>query len=299
MKLSLTLLATTSFCAPERKKQARLTNDRTSMSGPPVPCSTAISDNYWTGEGFRYGGSPYKSVDNGQSGQVTFESYANLVNCYVDIGSSCSSSGLQIEISHMELEVSTNDNTCYDSIHFEWLNNDGETVEKTDYQCGCIGEDHPSCDDHPFYDWYMAETERPTKYNLVGTDVKFVLWTGLINMGHVKGGKIEVDWKCNKPITAPTSSNSVTNILTMAEALLTGNFTPEMGRDYGCAGRGLFDPFAQTIGKHVDAVDAAFFVWKKCVQCASDKDKSNVLAYSYDVESDTCGKKIENVKILN
>ena len=76
----------------------------------------------------------------------------------------------------------------------------------------------------------------------------------------------------------------------MANALLTGNFTPEMGRNYGCAGRGFFDPFAHTIGSHVDDVDAAFFAWKKCVQCASGNDKSNVLAYSYDVETDTCRK---------
>ena len=84
--------------------------------------------------------------------------------------------------------------------------------------------------------------------------------------------------------------NLVTNTLEMADALLTRSFTPEMGQDYGCAGRGLFDPFAHTIGSHVDEVDTAFFVWKKCVQCASGNDKSNVLAYSYDVESDTCGK---------
>ena len=76
----------------------------------------------------------------------------------------------------------------------------------------------------------------------------------------------------------------------MADALLTSYFTPEMGRDYGCKGRELFDPFAHTIGNHVDQVDYAFYKWKKCVQCASGNDKSNVLAYSYDVESDTCGK---------
>ena len=95
----------------------------------------------------------------------------------------------------------------------------------------------------------------------------------------------------NKRASSATSaSKPVTNTLEMAEALLTGEFTLEMGRDYGCAGRGLFDAFAHTIGSHVDDVDAAFFVWKKCVQCASGNDKSNVLAYSYDVKSDTCGK---------
>ena len=94
----------------------------------------------------------------------------------------------------------------------------------------------------------------------------------------------------HNPTTTTTSSKPVTNTLEIAKTLLTGNFTPEMGRDYGCAGRGLFDPFAHTIGSHVDDVDDAFFAWKKCVQCASGNDKSNVLTYSYDVETDTCSK---------
>merc|ERR1712176_1204744 len=135
----------------------------------------------------------------------------------------------------------------------------------------------------------MVVTERPTQYNLVGADAKLVLRSD----GSIQGGKIQVDWKCNTPITSTvfntsTTTKSVTNTLEMAEALLTGNFTPEMGRDYGCAGRGLFDPFVHTIGSHVDDIDAAFFVWKKCVKCASGNNKSKVLAYSYDVESDTC-----------
>merc|ERR1712176_1598319 len=94
----------------------------------------------------------------------------------------------------------------------------------------------------------MVVTERPTQYNLVGADAKLVLRSD----GSIQGGKIQVDWKCNTPITSTvfntsTTTKSVTNTLEMAEALLTGTFTPEMGRDYGCAGRGLFDPFVHTI----------------------------------------------------
>ena len=100
MKLSLTLLATASHGAPERKKQKKLTNDRSLWSRPPVPCSTAVS-HHWNS----YGGSPFTSVDNGQSSQVTFESYTGNAYCYVDIGSNCDANGIQVEITHMELEL--------------------------------------------------------------------------------------------------------------------------------------------------------------------------------------------------
>ena len=287
MKLSLTLLATASYCAPERKKQKKSTNDRLVRSTP-VPC-TEVN-----------GGSPFTFLDNGASGQVTFDSYSFDVYCYVDIGASCDAEGVKVEITHMELETNTDYlgqdhqtgdyiyayDSCFDTIHFSWLNKDGETVEQTDPQCGCLGDNHSSCNDHPFDDNYIAVTERPTQYNLIGTDAKIVL--GSDESYH--GGRIQVDWSCINPITTTTTSEPVTNTLDMAKTVLNGDFTPEMGQDYGCSGRGLFDPFAQTIGSHVDDVDAAFFAWKKCVQCASGNNKSNVLAYSYDVESDTCGK---------
>ena len=267
-------------------------------SRSPVPCSSAESKTKWIS-----GGSPFKSVDNGQSGRVTFDGYVNRANCYVDIGSSCDANGIQVEITHMELELYHynyydyyGNRACHDTIHFNWMNKDGKTVEQTDPQCGCLGENHPSCYEHPFADYSIAVTKSPTQYNLVGTDAKLVFQSD----GWDHGGKIEVDWKCNNQgmttiptttTTSPsTSSKPVTNTLEMAKTLLTGDFTPEMGRDYGCAGRELFDPFAHTIGSHVDDVDAAFFAWKKCVQCASGNDKSNVLTYSYDVETDTCGK---------
>ena len=136
----------------------------------------------------------------------------------------------------------------------------------------------------------MQKTDEPTSYILIGTDVKLVLSTDWAMFG----GKIQVEWKCyslpttTEPITAEVKP--VTSTLEMAEAVLTGNFTLAMASNYGCSGRGLFDPFARTIGSHVDAIDAAFFKWKKCIQCASGNDKSNVSAYSYDADTDTCGK---------
>merc|ERR1712176_281160 len=100
MKLSLTLLATASYCAPERKKQEKFTFERSMWSIPPVPCSAALSDNISVS-----GGSPFTSVDNGQSGQVTFDSYTSWANCFVDIGPSCNANGVQVKITHMELEA--------------------------------------------------------------------------------------------------------------------------------------------------------------------------------------------------
>ena len=169
-----------------------------------VPCSTAVSDTERI-----YGGSPFTSVDNGQSGQVTFESYAENVNCYVDIGSSCAN-GLEVEITHMELEgyvYNYPDYTrldCIDTIHFEWVNKDGETVEQTNRQCGCLGEDHSSCNEHPFYRDSISVTEQPTEYTLVGTDVKLVLKTDDM----LSDGKIQVDWKCNTRTTTTTVTSS-------------------------------------------------------------------------------------------
>lgn len=68
----------------------------------------------------------------------------------------------------------------------------------------------------------------------------------------------------------------------MAEAVMTGAFSPSMASDYGCAGRGTFDAFSQTLGQAVDEVDQAFFAWKKCVQCASGGDKTAIGAYDYE-----------------
>ena len=115
-----------------------------------------------------------------------------MVKCYVDIGSSCDANGVQVEITHMELETNTfyNRDTkkyeyygCFDTINFTWLNKDGESAEKTDPQCGCLGENHTSCDEHPFEDDYITVTENPTQYNLVGTNVKLVLQSDSENDG--------------------------------------------------------------------------------------------------------------------
>ena len=97
-------------------------------------------------------------------------------------------------------------------------------------------------------------------------------------------------------LTISGRGNKITNIIEMATAVLDGSgakgFTAADGLNYGCAGRGMYDPFASTIGAQVDAQDKAFYTWKKCVQCASSKP---IPAYDYDQDADSCGKYIARV----
>ena len=92
------------------------------------------------------------------------------------------------------------------------------------------------------------------------------------------------------PLEIASNPIRVSNILEMAKTMLTGDFKHFMAQDYGCSGRGLFDPFEKTIGSHVDETDAAFFIWKKCIQCASGRNSSNLEAYLYNTVTDTCCK---------
>ena len=61
--------------------------------------------------------------------------------------------------------------------------------------------------------------------------------------------------------------------------------------DYGCAGRGRFDPFEKTLGKHIDIADGHFYSWKKCIQCAAG-NKKIIPEYKYDSSNDDCCKYI-------
>ena len=94
-------------------------------------------------------------------------------------------------------------------------------------------------------------------------------------------------------LTISGRGNKITNIIEMATAVLVGSgakgFTASDGNNYGCAGRGLYDPFSRTIGAQVDAQDKAFYTWKKCIQCAASKP---IPAYDYDQNADSCGKYI-------
>ena len=94
---------------------------------------------------------------------------------------------------------------------------------------------------------------------------------------------------------APERNAPITNIGEMAEAILDGSgkngFRADDATNYGCAGRGWFEPFAPTAGKQVDETDKAFYAWKKCVQCAvGDAGVDDVQNYNYDKSQDSCGK---------
>ena len=87
---------------------------------------------------------------------------------------------------------------------------------------------------------------------------------------------------------------AITNILEMATHVLDGSgangFTASDGIDYGCAGRDTYDAFSPTQGRQMDASDKASYVWKKCVQCATNNDKNAIKPYDYDADADSCGE---------
>ena len=95
-------------------------------------------------------------------------------------------------------------------------------------------------------------------------------------------------------LTIAGRGNRVTNILDMATELLDGSgangFTSADGINYGCSGRATYDAFAATHGKPVDEADKAFYVWKKCVQCATGNNSANIKPYDFDKDSKSCGE---------
>ena len=83
----------------------------------------------------------------------------------------------------------------------------------------------------------------------------------------------------------------------MAQARLTGRFQPSMALNYGCAGRGYFEPFEHTEGKQVDETDKAFYSWKNCVRRALSPNSDPLMnpdggipAYAYYQRTDSCSK---------
>ena len=73
---------------------------------------------------------------------------------------------------------------------------------------------------------------------------------------------------------------------------MTGTFKPGQANGYGCAGRGLFDYKAKTIGALQDGVDKSFFAWKNCVRCSVEKEGGDyaTLAYDYSKADNSCGR---------
>ena len=309
MKLFCSLLVTLGQCSPKRNRRANIqgissqSDDWGWGKGHPghpkeVPSSRCTNRGIQTVD----------IVDNDLNGKLTIDHYEEDLHCYVEIGSKCNSDGVEVEFTDLTVETSYNyehnyypeyrvDNYiytgCYDSVHFAYMSN-GSQVQ-TDYQCGCLHPSHSSCGykamyTYPHYTEYyqFSVTDKPAKHDLIGTDIKLILGTD-----YTRTGKFTVEWKCRTGLATSSSSSSnnssPSNTIEMAEAILTGAFTPLMATDYGCAGRGFFDPFAPTIGSHTDEIDGSFFEWKKCIQCATGNDISAILPYSYDVNDDSCG----------
>ena len=80
----------------------------------------------------------------------------------------------------------------------------------------------------------------------------------------------------------------------MGNAILDGTgpygFAVSDSIDYGCAGRGIFDPFSKTLGRQLDKADKSFFTWKNCIQCATNKNQQTLPLYDYNLAADSCGK---------
>jgi len=262
---------------PQKKKLVNI--DRFNPGIPSVSCGDDIAEN---------GHSTYLNVvDNGQNGHFTIDEYPNSIDCFVDFASQCGETGVNVQVTHLALEQQYDYygefTQCFDWVKFAYTANDNQLF--TDNLCGCMDDpDHSSCDagNYPYmnYDLVPSSTDDLNE-TLVGTELKFIIKTDEI----INGGKVSVEWQCVPP-TAPTTA---VNTIEMAEALMTGDFPPSMAIDYGCAGRGEFDAFSITIGTPVDDADHAFFAWKKCVQCASDSDKSAIGEYDFDVATDSCG----------
>jgi hypothetical protein len=272
MKLSLYFTALVN--AVPNKKKPKIANRIADV--PDVSCADLIANNGLS--------TTLNVVDNGQNGHFTIDEYANHMSCVIEFASQCTEAGVEVDITHLTVEDDNfyGDNSCFDQVAFAYKAGSDQKV--TDALCGCMNDDsHPSCDlenyTYFYSDFTPAEAE-DLEYTLIGTDVKMIFDSD----GSLFGGKVSVQWQCAEPPAPTTASNTIE----MAAAVMTGDFPPSMAIDYGCAGRGEFDAFSTTIGTPIDAVDHAFFNWKKCVQCASGSDKT-VGAYDYDVADDSCG----------
>ena len=319
MKLSISCLFALAQGAPEKRGDLE---PRTSL----VPCRKG-----------RYGDS-YSAIfwneySSRLEGHVTFQEYRDNEYCYVEIGTICET-GVEVEFDFVQLESSTSQRCRFDWIHFTYIDENGQS-RVTNNVCGCYSSTgNPSvCDVNWLQTYQSIEQISPmaqaTKYVMEGTNHRLIFKSD----DNQSGGDVQLDWQClpeptktpptvglwstttsfpeygtttlsprtDYPLPTDFSINTpepITNVADMAQARLTRRFKPSMAVNYGCAGRGYFDPFDRTIGKQVDETDKAFYSWKKCVQCALSDDGVTPLAnsdggiplYQYDESTDSCGK---------
>ena len=304
MKLSVSCLFALAQSAPEKKGGLE---PRTSL----VPCPYMDFDGdsviYWNEYTWK--------------GDVTFQEYKDNEYCYVEIGTECET-GVEAEFQYVQLESPTSKECKFDWVRFTYTDENGRS-RVTNTVCGCYASNGNSfaCDLNYLSYWQSMEQMSPmaqtSKYVMEGSNHRVILKSD----SSQSGGKISLDWYClpdpttttTMPITTTmittttTTPPPITNVADMAQARLTGRFKPSAALNYGCAGRGYFDPFDRTIGKQVDETDKAFYSWKKCVQCALSDDgvtplikpDGGIPAYHYDERTDSCGMLIFMLNVTN
>ena len=242
-------------------------------------------------------GGSFETINNGSRGQVKLLNYPFGANCkhVVQADSNCS----KIKINYRDVAVENHDSsTCFEASF--WFEANGSNV--TPAQCHCFGD---GCFENglEYYDYFeypyswtpFGEFDVTHEVHLEGSDEILIdsnSFTFYFESDFYvnKGGHVVFDWEC---VEDPRTT-SITNITEMSTAVLDGSgkekFTATDGTDYGCAGRGTFDPFATTEGHIADTADRAFYVWKKCVQCATGNDPAKIEPYDYDQVNDSCGE---------
>ena len=81
----------------------------------------------------------------------------------------------------------------YDFIQFGYHVN-GELLS-TNGQCGCLDENHESCNYHEPYEYQPYQTIEAREYDLIGSDISMGLSTFL-----PFGGKVAFNWTCRSEL---------------------------------------------------------------------------------------------------
>jgi len=204
----------------KKKQTGTVSSDRSEFTHPAetIPCSeweynfNNLHEN-WT---YQFNVT-IENIDNGDSGRVTINRYEQAMFCHIDFGAACGDRGVDVQLTNLNVDVDYNGDYdydhltwgmnktgCGDTIHFEWTNSSNEKAE-TVGQCGCLGDYyHPTCihgrdlTQPPWNDvnYFQFETEQPKKYELIGTNARFVLETDW----WYAGGHVSFDWQCKASV---------------------------------------------------------------------------------------------------
>ena len=250
---------------PNLKQPTKAKRDRISSETVEEECTSQIP---------RLGGT-FQPTNDGLSGRIELLDYPNTAKCrhVIKADDSCEA----VKINYRDVAVETNLVGC--DLDYFWFEANGLTPRR---QCQYFGD---GCYENEFSATYNSQIyDDETDYyfddsyeNYLGGSDEFVVnsnsFTFFFKSNDIwSRGHVIFDWEC----VEPTTTSNITNIVELANAVLDGSgalgFTASDGADYGCAGRGTFNSFSTTLGHHVDTADRAFYVWKKCVQCATGND---------------------------